>query len=122
MAVKVIDASALAALLFGEPASEAVAARLRHTDLCAPGILEFEIANVCAKKLRLHPKQRDALWEAFRGYPDLHIDIATVDLGEAVALAERSGLSAYDASYLHLARMLDVELVTLDKKLGAVAA
>jgi uncharacterized protein with PIN domain len=44
MAVKVVDASALAALLFGEPEAE----RLGNARLAAPALLGFELANVCA--------------------------------------------------------------------------
>jgi len=50
MAVKVVDASALAALLFGEPEAEAVAGQLSNARLVAPGLLAFELANVCLIK------------------------------------------------------------------------
>jgi hypothetical protein len=46
-AVKVVDASALAALLFGEPEAEDVVRRLDGARLGAPGLLVFELANVC---------------------------------------------------------------------------
>jgi uncharacterized protein with PIN domain len=65
MAVKVVDASALAALLFGEPEAEAVAARLDGARLVAPSLLGFELANVCLIKTRRHPEQREALTAAF---------------------------------------------------------
>ena len=44
-----------------------------------------------------------------------------VDSREVVLLAERMRLSAYDASYLWLARRLNCELVTLDTDLAAAA-
>ena len=47
MAVRVVDASALAALLFGEPEAEAVAALIDESQLVAPSLLAFELANVC---------------------------------------------------------------------------
>ena len=56
MAVKVIDASALAALLFGEPEAEAVVERLGDARLVAPSLLGFELANVCLIKCRRHPE------------------------------------------------------------------
>ncbi|HZT90151.1 MAG TPA: type II toxin-antitoxin system VapC family toxin [Stellaceae bacterium] len=45
----------------------------------------------------------------------------TVAAGCAASLdlAEAAGLTAYDASYLWLARALGAELVTLDRKLAA---
>jgi predicted nucleic acid-binding protein len=117
--VKVVDASALAALLFGEPEAEAVAARLEGARLAAPALLGFELANVCLTKMRRHPGQQEKLRAAFRLADRLAVDTVAVDHGAALDLAEATGLTAYDASYLWLARALGGELVTLDRKLAA---
>ena len=60
MSLKVVDASAAAALLFGEPEAETVAARLEGADLRAPALLPFEVASVAWKKIRIHPRSRTA--------------------------------------------------------------
>jgi predicted nucleic acid-binding protein len=65
MPVKVVDASAVAALVFGEPEASEVAARLRGATLAAPALLAFEVASVCLKKLKRHPEQRESLLAAF---------------------------------------------------------
>ncbi len=122
MPVKVVDASALGALLFGEPDASAIAERLGDARLTAPTLLHFEIASICLKKLRRAPAQRDALLAAFDLGGQLDIAVVDVDHGAVVALAESSGLTAYDASYLWLARTLGAELVTLDRQLAAAAA
>jgi predicted nucleic acid-binding protein len=122
MAVKVVDASALAALLFGEPEGAAVAERLREVNLIAPALLHFEVADTCLKKMRRHPGQRDALMAAFRMLARVEVGIIEIDQDEVLALGERSGLSAYDASYLWLARETRSELVTLDRQLEAARA
>ena len=122
MAVKVVDASALGALLFGEPEGAAVAGRLREGGLIAPALLPFEVANVCLKKMRRHPDQRDALVVAFEMLDRMEVDVVGVDHGQVLGLAERIGLTAYDASYLWLARRTGSELVTLDRQLEAAAA
>ena len=120
--VKVVDASALAALLFGEPEAEAIAASLEGARLAAPALLGFELANVCLTKMRRHPAQREALRAAFRLADRLAVETVAVDHGAALDLAEATGLTAYDASYLWLARALGGELVTLDRKLAAAVA
>ena len=122
MAVKVVDASALAALLFGEPDGAIVADRLRGAELIAPALLQFEVANTCIKKIRRHPAQRNALIAAFGMLGRMNVGIVEVEQEEAIVLAERSGLSAYDASYLWLARESRSELVTLDARLEAASA
>ncbi len=122
MAVKIVDASALAALLFGEPDGAEVAERLRGARLVAPALLPFEIANICLKKARRHPDQRDALVAAFAMLDRMQVGVVAVDHGEALVLAEHSGLTAYDASYVWLARRLRSELITLDRRLEVAAA
>ena len=50
--------------------------------------------------------------------PFLRIRRVNVSIDAVSALALQTGLSGYDAAYLWLARSLDVELVTLDRKLA----
>jgi predicted nucleic acid-binding protein len=122
MHVKVVDASAIAALLFGEPEADSIAARLADASLFAPALLGFELANVCLIKSRRHAEQRHALTAAFRLRHRLQIEDVAVDHDKALELAAMTGLTAYDASYLWLARRLGVELVTLDSQLAAAMA
>jgi predicted nucleic acid-binding protein len=122
MVAKVVDGSALGALLFGEPEGAAVAGRLRDAGLIAPTLLPFEIASVCLKKMRRHPDRRDALVVAFGMLDRMEVDIVEVDHDEMLGVAERIGLTAYDASYLWLAHRTGSELVTLDRQLEAAAA
>lgn len=120
-AVKVVDASALAALLFGEPEAEAVAGQLNGHRLIAPSLLAFELANVCSVKCRRHPNRREALEAGFRLRGRLGVEEIEVDHDAVVELALRTGLTAYDASYLWLAAHFGADLVTLDKALDRAA-
>jgi predicted nucleic acid-binding protein len=121
-ALKVVDASALAALLFAEPEADAVVQRLDGAKLAAPALLPFELANVLVVKQRRHPQDALLLAEAFRLHDRLGVEIQGIDFGETAELALATGLTAYDASYLWLARRLGAELVTLDKALERAAA
>jgi predicted nucleic acid-binding protein len=119
--VKVVDASALAALLSGEPEAETVANALDGARLVAPSLLAFELTNVCLMKCRRHPDLRDTLIAGFQMHGRLGIEEIFVDHLDALGLALKSGLTAYDASYLWLARRLGAQLVTLDEALGRAA-
>ena len=121
-AVKVVDASAFAALLFGEPEAEDVVRRLDGARLGAPGLLVFELANLCVVKCRRDPHQREALLAAFELRHRLAIQEIAVAHAAVLELALATGLTAYDASYLWLARQLGAELVTLDEKLQRAAS
>ncbi|MFL5333608.1 MAG: type II toxin-antitoxin system VapC family toxin [Geminicoccaceae bacterium] len=117
--VEVVDASALAALLFGEPESAQVVGRLGSGRLVAPALLEFEFANICVTKLRRHPQQRAAIPRGYGIRARIAIEVVPVEQGEVVAAADASGLTAYDRAYLWLARRLGAGLITLDRKLAA---
>lgn len=117
MASVVVDASAIAAIAFDEPDADAVARRLRGLDLIAPTLLPFELASICAKKIRRVPDAANALRANFSDALDAVRDIREVDAHAILRVALQSGLSAYDAAYLWLSRDLGVELVTLDKRL-----
>ena len=117
-----VDASALAALLFGAADAERVAERLATARLVAAALLDFELANICLTKLRRHPAQRDAIARGFALRARMAIEIVAVDYDEVVKAAAATGLTAYDASYLWLARRLGAGLVPLDRQPAAAMA
>ena len=118
MPASVVDASAVGALLFGEPSGEKVATILEEKDLVAPTLLPYEIASICSKKIAAHPGDERMLLEALALLPALNVALHAVPPAEAVAIARRRKLTAYDASYLWLAGELGANLVTLDDRLA----
>jgi predicted nucleic acid-binding protein len=122
MDVKVVDASALGAIIFKEPERREIAGRLESARLVAPALPGFEIVNACLTKLRRHPELRASILEAFLLQGGLMIETAEVDHAGILTLAEQFRLTGYDASYLWLAQRLNAELVTLDRQLGRAAA
>jgi predicted nucleic acid-binding protein len=122
MAAKVVDASALGAVLFGEAEGPGVEKWMRGASLYAPSLIRYEIANVCVIKLRRGRDQRNALLASFAMLDEIDMEIVDVDIHGVVDMAGRFSLTAYDASYLWLARMLGAELVTLDTRLAAAMA
>jgi len=118
MPVKVVDASALGALIFNEPDAQLVAAQLGDSQLVAPALLKFEMASICLKKLNRYPEQKELILRAFRQWPIMRIEEIDVDNCGVIDLAERTRLTVYDAAYLWLTHKLSAELVTLDKYLA----
>jgi predicted nucleic acid-binding protein len=121
MPARVVDASALAALLFGEPEANQVAKALRRGPLFAPTLLRYEVASVCLKKIRRHPARRADLLAALDLLARMDLQEVEVPPADAVALAQRTGLTIYDAAYLWLARSVGAGLVTLDTRLESAA-
>jgi predicted nucleic acid-binding protein len=121
MAALVVDASALAVLLFGEPKSQALARCLEGHRLFAPELLMFELASVRRRKISAHPEFAQPILDAFELAERLPIDRVAVAHTEVVSLALDTNLSTYDATYLWMARQLQAGLVTLDDKLRRAA-
>jgi predicted nucleic acid-binding protein len=117
----VVDASAVGALLFGEPGQDAMAARLRGCELHAPPLLAFEIANIAVKKVRRRELVELLALAAVAVFEALPLTITDVTAESCARTALQTGLSAYDAAYLVLARELRMPLVTLDAKMRKAA-
>lgn len=118
----VVDASVVvAALVDSGPAGEWSAAALHGERPAAPELLPFEVANVL--------RRLDAPRGPARGMASLaHQDLLRLDVSlwpylavADVAWQQRGSLSMHDASYVALARQLEVPLLTLDERLGRSA-
>ncbi len=118
MNVTVVDASALAAVLFDEPEAAPVMASVGKT-LLAPSLLGYELASVCATKLQLHPAEARLTLARYRLFAGLDITYSEPDWHGLPVLARKWGLSACDAAYLQLALARRAPLVTLDARLAA---
>jgi predicted nucleic acid-binding protein len=116
----VVDASAIAAVLFAEPEGETIRAHVRDESLLAPQLIDYELANICWKRIRRQPGTQVEMLSMLTGVDSLAIKRVMVPASEVVELAVRTGLTAYDASYLWLAMSRDLELVTLDHQLARV--
>lgn len=120
MNATVVDCSALAAVVFQEHWGAEVLPQLKGRRLIAPALLPFELAQVCATKMRRHPARSVVLLDQFvAALGQLSLDLEPVGFDELPALADRHGLSCYDAAYLWLALAQRAPIVTFDRKLAA---
>ncbi len=112
----VVDASALAAIIFGEPGFERIAESISRCPwTVTTSLLEFEVHNVGLVKARRREASEKEVLRAMREavYPPTR----AVDFAGAFQLASDHGLTFYDAAYLQLAVDLNVPLLTLDSQL-----
>lgn len=120
----VIDSSITLAWLFEDERNDAVDAVLRHVaehGAIVPSLWKLEVANALQTAIR-----RRRIDEAFRDAAlgnlaalDIAIDDETdrVAWSTTVLLAQRHGLTTYDAAYLELARRRHLPIATLDQEL-----
>ncbi len=118
MKTRIIDASVMASWLFGESRGEEAYRMMDGASLLAPELLPYELSNVALVKSRKHPDQQNKIHEAFHQLFNLDdLKLVTVDFNAVLSLATRKSITTYDASYLYLARALEVPLLTFDQKL-----
>jgi predicted nucleic acid-binding protein len=117
----VVDTSALAAIVFDEPGAATWVRRLEGAVLFAPTLLQYELQSVARKKCRLNPDDSSRIVRALAIALDPRAGITWMDPdpSDVVLIANATGLTADDASYLCLAGALDADLMTADGTLAA---
>ena len=116
----VVDASALAAMVFGEAEGRTIAAHLESETLIAPSLIDYELVNVALKRVRRNPGLAVQIGLSLAAALQMPLTRVAVPGLDVLVLASETGLTAYDAAYLWLARSRDCELVTLDKGLARI--
>ena len=121
----VVDASLLAAWLLPDEASagsEALFGRLSDEIMLAPDLLRHEVRSLLVNAVRRKRVMSDHIPWALRRFDQLPIRYGGAgDDRDVIGMAERHGLTPYDAVYLWLAREETVALATLDRRLRAAA-
>jgi predicted nucleic acid-binding protein len=121
----VVDASLAAAWFLPDEQNDAadrVMAGLDKNPGRAPSLFWFETRNLfvmAERRGRLKAGEAALSMAQLRLFPI--VDEGTGNDRQVIALAERHGLSGYDASYLALAVAEKLPLATLDKRLAAAA-
>lgn len=111
----VCDASAVVAMLLDAgPDGRWAAGALSGADLAAPSLLAFDAANILRRHEVAELVGADQAAQAHADLLDLAIEQWPYELLVPRAWQLRQNLTAYDASYVALAELLDVALVTLD--------
>lgn len=122
----VLDASVAACwLLDDEDDADASAAleRLGQEDALVPQLWHVEIRNCLLVARRRRRLSNNDLGERLRALAGLPVRTdADFDPDSSFALADKHGLSLYDALYLNLAHRRGIPLATLDKALRRAAA
>ncbi|MCF6311959.1 MAG: type II toxin-antitoxin system VapC family toxin [Verrucomicrobiales bacterium] len=117
----VVDASVVLAVILNEPEKPGILAATENANLISPKCLQWEIGNAFSAMIK---QGRLTLELALRGieiYDLIPIQQMGLSLLEAIVLSERHNIYAYDAYYLQLAKRNAAPILTLDRRMAAVA-
>lgn len=117
----VIDTSALIAVIVAEPERSRIVELTKGNTLIGPGAIPWEIGNAFSAMFR---RDRLTLEEAQKGlliYSGIPLRYIESDFAKVLRLSKEHNLYAYDAYFLDCAIRHKAPLLTLDRKLKAVA-
>lgn len=117
----VLDASAAIELLLALPKANQVQERIERADwqIAAPQLLVVEVLQVLRRRVASGITELKDAVEAQKLLRDLDVNYCEHELLSARIWQLRDNLTAYDASYVALAELLGVHIVTTDAKLAA---
>ncbi len=117
----IVDTSVIIAVLVDEPSRPGLIEATRGKALLAPASVHWEVGNAFTAMLKKGRATVEQALEALEAYGDIPIRFVDVPVAEAVELAGRFNLYAYDAYVLACARALRAPILSLDAGLVRVA-
>ena len=117
----VSDASAFLAVVLDEENREWVIERTADCTLVSPEVLPYEIANaLIAVKRKGRLSDREVL-KAFDISQRIPVKLVSVKVRDALRIALKHGIHAYDAFYLQCCMETKLPLISLDNRMCDIA-
>ena len=117
----VVDTSAIIAVIAGETEKAKLIELTKDATIVAPPSIDWEIGNAFSAMLKRSRINLEQAIESIEVYQEIVLDIVDIDLKEAVRLAGKFNIYAYDAYILQCAIEHKLPLISLDKRLIDVA-
>jgi predicted nucleic acid-binding protein len=116
-----IDTSALVAVIANEPTRRYLVEVTRGAILVAPASVHWEVGNAFSAMIRRKRVQLAEVQKALTAYAKIPVRFVEVDLVDAMRLANRFQIYAYDAYVIACAESNRCPLLSLDRGLLRVA-
>ncbi|NTU44225.1 MAG: type II toxin-antitoxin system VapC family toxin [Chlorobiaceae bacterium] len=117
----IADTNIFLAVVLEEPEKRRIIELTTGHELAAPELLPYEIGNALTalvKRLVLSAEEVHLAWQVTQSIP---VQLCGVDIGSALRLALDKRIYAYDAYFLECALQMRCPLLTLDRRMKAVA-
>jgi predicted nucleic acid-binding protein len=116
-----IDASAIMPILINEPEKEYIVNTTKNCELLAPLTLPYEIGNALTRLKRRQILTERQIIAAYNDFRKIPLRLLEVDIENALKIACKYSIYAYDAYYLEAASRLHLTLLTLDVPMKNIA-
>jgi len=110
----IIDTSILIAVLVSEPERDRIVSLTKKADLLAPQSVHWEIGNALSAMIKRQRISLDQAFKVIKVYEMIPIRFVDTDLHEAIAIAGKYSLYAYDAYLIACALHQRCSMMSLD--------
>jgi predicted nucleic acid-binding protein len=115
------DASIFLSVVLNETDRDWIVHKTRGADIAAPEILPYEIGNALIAMNRKGRLTRRELLQAFDLSQKIRVKLVSVNIADAMKIAQRFNLYAYDAYYLQCCLEKRLPLMSLDHQMQSAA-
>ncbi|GHU08723.1 twitching motility protein PilT [Spirochaetia bacterium] len=116
-----IDASVIIAFIIDEPEKEIAIKLTKDAMLLAPEMIPYEIGNALTRVYKRHILDEPGIIRAYNTYKEIPLKLIEVDIENALKIACKYTIYAYDAYYLETAKRLNIPLLTFDGNMKRIA-
>jgi predicted nucleic acid-binding protein len=113
----IVDANIFLSVILNEPEKQRIIALTKNHTLVAPEILPYEIGNALSAMMKRKRLDKAQSLQSFAIFETIPLHLVKMDIPQAIALAHRFNIYAYDAYYLETALRLQLPIITLDKQM-----
>jgi predicted nucleic acid-binding protein len=117
----VVDTSAIIAVIAGEAEKAKLIELTKDATIVAPPSIDWEIGNAFSAMLKRSRITLEQALEVIDIYQDISLEILPISLKDAVQLAGKFNIYAYDACIIQCAIQYDLPLISLDRNLVDIA-
>jgi len=117
----VSDTNIFLAVALNEPEKDRIIQLTSGYDAVAPEILPYEIANVLSAMIKRKQISRDEAISAQKTAGLISVRLMSIDIQQALQLAIKFNIYAYDAYFLQCAKSLSCPLISLDNRMKQIA-
>lgn len=117
----VVDTSTIIAVVVGESEKARLIELTEDATIVAPPSIDWEVGNAFSAMLKRSRITLEQAIEAIEVYQEISLEIVEIDLKEAVRLAGKHNIYAYDAYILQCAIEYSLPLISLDQNMIDIA-
>ena len=117
----VSDASSFISLILSENERDWVIKKTKDCEIISPVVLPYEIGNALIASYKRKRINKDEIIKAYSISKTIKVRFFDVDINNALNIAIRYNIYAYDAYYLQCCLENNLPLLSLDKKMREIA-